>query len=1088
MRFTTLPPHASILTPRLWIALGLVALPFATACSGCDDPADDGLGGSGSSSDATSSGSDQGGGPTTSISVVASVSGSSGGDPCATVDCDPGTRCEVADGEASCVAITCEEADCSATEECVEQPNGGHVCVDNSCEDDVDCPEDRWCDGEVCVDDVCEAGSARCDGDELIACSENGGAEEPKFTCGSDAYFESECVDDGDAVFCGCQDDWDCPEFTVCDVGQCVGTGVEPTCKLPPLPFDQLLPAPEIVWGGAGIGDTFATDSPFERSAQVVMTPLVINLDDDNGDGLVNERDFPEILFVSFCNSEFTTNGTLRAIHGGGPDKGTDYFAVCGADVWHEGDPAPTTCAAETANNCGAATLNSTASIAAGDLDGDGLPEIVVVTEDRRLQIHGNDGTILSTSAASLTPAGNPGPTIANLDGEGYAEIVIGNVVFTLMDDGNGNPTMQDRFVGNEGVGSNGQGPVSCVADVLGDERQEIVAGATAYLFPNPPAGATTIADCAANPPQNAEETAFCDGELVVQWDTPVAGGNDIEGFCAVADIFGATLDVAPGPDNPLDGEPEVVLVSRGRILVLDGETGALRENINFNADPQNPNLQGGPPNIDDFDGDGFPEVGTAFSTSYKVIDFQEPSAACPAWDDVLVDDVDLGDGPQSNPARTPPDVDCETEADCSAVTPGTTCNTTLGRCVCLHNNWERMTEDDSSQVTGSSVFDFNGDGGAEVVYNDECYFRIYDGVGGRVLFKEPSESRTRIEYPIVADADNDGNAEIVFPTTNESGFCSENEDAEYNNGIEMWGDPSDQWVSARRVWNQHAYHVTNVLEGGGIPAHEPESWSEWNGRRYNTYRSNPRSFGVAPDLVVAAVQVSSPDATCGELSDTIEITARIANIGDLRVGPGVIVAFRGTWDAGLENLEDAAGDPIVVQLQQSLEPGDSTFVTVTYDSTVHDPAELPQSVTVVVDDTELENECVEDNNETTEDVEAGDALADLRIDVGAVAGCPDPTVAVTVTNEGAAPASDVLVRLYAGDPSQGGLVLEEETIAGPLAPGDSVDLDVVLSSFPSSQSIVVWGVVDPDDTIPECDDADNRDPADDAHSCGGPN
>ena len=53
------------------------------------------------------------------------------------------------------------------------------------------------------------------------------------------------------------------------------------------------------MWGGAGLGDTFAETSPFERSAQVVMTPAVVNLDDDNGDGLVNcdlgafERAYP---------------------------------------------------------------------------------------------------------------------------------------------------------------------------------------------------------------------------------------------------------------------------------------------------------------------------------------------------------------------------------------------------------------------------------------------------------------------------------------------------------------------------------------------------------------------------------------------------------------------------------------------------------------------------------------------------------------------------------------------------------------------------------------------------------------------------
>jgi hypothetical protein len=41
---------------------------------------------------------------------------------------------------------------------------------------------------------------------------------------------------------------------------------------------------------------------------------------------------------------------------------------------------------------------------------------------------------------------------------------------------------------------------------------------------------------------------------------------------------------------------------------------------------------------------------------------------------------------------------------------------------------WSAPTDDTSSQVTGSSVFDFDGDGRNEVVYNDEVYIRIYPG------------------------------------------------------------------------------------------------------------------------------------------------------------------------------------------------------------------------------------------------------------------------------------------------------------------------------------------------------------------------
>ncbi len=77
---------------------------------------------------------------------------------------------------------------------------------------------------------------------------------------------------------------------------------------------------------------------------------------------------------------------------------------------------------------------------------------------------------------------------------------------------------------------------------------------------------------------------------------------------------------------------------------------------------------------------------------------------------------------------------------------------------------WKIANDDCTSRVTGSSVFDFDGDGRAEVLYADEQNFRILDGVDGKdVISPEPNRSHTRLEMPIVVDVDNDGNAEVVF-------------------------------------------------------------------------------------------------------------------------------------------------------------------------------------------------------------------------------------------------------------------------------------------------------------------------------------
>jgi len=55
------------------------------------------------------------------------------------------------------------------------------------------------------------------------------------------------------------------------------------------------------------------------------------------------------------------------------PNKGKDFWAQCGSTVWHEGDDINMACP------CANAEGNSTAAVAVGDLDYDGVPEIIVV-------------------------------------------------------------------------------------------------------------------------------------------------------------------------------------------------------------------------------------------------------------------------------------------------------------------------------------------------------------------------------------------------------------------------------------------------------------------------------------------------------------------------------------------------------------------------------------------------------------------------------------------------------------------------------------------------------------------------------------
>jgi hypothetical protein len=139
---------------------------------------------------------------------------------------------------------------------------------------------------------------------------------------------------------------------------------------------------------------------------------------------------------------------------------------------------------------------------------------------------------------------------------------------------------------------------------------------------------------------------------------------------------------------------------------------------------------------------------------------------------------------------------------------------------------WQVMVQDYSG-ATGGTAFDFDGDGVAEAMYSDEVAFEIYDGQSGAVLLSIPRSSPTIVEYPVVADIDNDGSAEILVTST--SGQPA----------LQAIRDVDDRWIQARRIWNQHAYYVTNVREDGTIPQVPVNNWET-----LNTYRTNAQIEG----------------------------------------------------------------------------------------------------------------------------------------------------------------------------------------------------------------------------------------------------
>ncbi len=258
---------------------------------------------------------------------------------------------------------------------------------------------------------------------------------------------------------------------------------------------------------------------------------------------------------------------------------------------------------------------------------------------------------------------------------------------------------------------------------------------------------------------------------------------------------------------------------------------------------------------------------------------------------------------------------------------------------------WRKDVKEETSGYTGCTLFDFNGDGSSEVVYRDENYLYIINGIDGSTNTQQTCISRTNREYPIVADVNADGATELCVTcgfndALAQANFCS---NTYYENGqVRAFQSASQPWVPARKLWNQHGYFNVNVNDDLTIPKRQQNPDAIFSSGSCTTGPNRPlnsflnqapflNSKGcpiyAAPDLAYIANSFKITPPTCPDQNFTVSF--QFTNQGDVAVNASVPVTFY----SGDPTLAGAVKLNTITIALSNFKPGDvysATNVTIT--------------------------------------------------------------------------------------------------------------------------------------------------------------
>ena len=119
------------------------------------------------------------------------------------------------------------------------------------------------------------------------------------------------------------------------------------------------------------------------EQANVMMTPAVGSLNDDDGDGDADDNDIPEVVFVAFADGDWAGTGSLVVLNGA---DGTEEFVLHNV----------------TDDNGAVHSFAASGGVAIGEITGDAFPEICATATDVAFVCVDREGNYVSHGVGHL--------------------------------------------------------------------------------------------------------------------------------------------------------------------------------------------------------------------------------------------------------------------------------------------------------------------------------------------------------------------------------------------------------------------------------------------------------------------------------------------------------------------------------------------------------------------------------------------------------------------------------------------------------------------------------------------------------------